>query len=78
MKLKIVEKIEEPTEWVSSLVIVEKKNGKIRLCLDPKDLNKEERHLSHANTTERKSPVRWLEHVILENWMLHQDSGRFL
>lgn len=35
-----VRKIEEPTEWVSSLVIVEKPNGDLRLCIDPKDLNK--------------------------------------
>jgi len=25
---------------VSSLVVVEKPNGKVRLCLDPQDLNK--------------------------------------
>ena len=30
----------EPTGWVSSLVIVKKQNGSLRLCLDPKDLNK--------------------------------------
>ena len=29
----------EPTDWVSSLVVVKKKNGKIRVCIDPKDLN---------------------------------------
>lgn len=38
-ELGIVKKIEEPTEWVSSLVIVEKANGDLRLCLDPKELN---------------------------------------
>ena len=37
---KIIEKVTEPTDWVSSLVVVEKKNGKLRLCIDPKDLNK--------------------------------------
>ena len=40
LKLEIIKKIEEPTEWVNSLVIVEKSNGDLRLCLDPKDLNK--------------------------------------
>lgn len=30
----------EPTEWVSSMVAVKKKNGKVRICLDPRDLNK--------------------------------------
>lgn len=36
----IIRKIEEPTEWVNSLVIVEKKNGDLRLCIDPRHLNK--------------------------------------
>lgn len=39
-KLGIVQKVEQPTEWVNSMVIVEKQNGKLRICLDPKDLNK--------------------------------------
>ena len=38
--LGIIEKVIEPTPWVSSLVIVQKPNGQIRVCLDPKDLNK--------------------------------------
>ena len=33
-------KVSEPTEWVNSLVIIEKVNGKIRLRIDPKALNK--------------------------------------
>ena len=28
------------TPWISSMLAVPKKNGKIRICLDPKDLNK--------------------------------------
>ena len=40
-KLDVICKVTEPTEWVNSLVIVEKpETGKIRVCLDPKDLNK--------------------------------------
>ncbi|CAI5671480.1 unnamed protein product [Oreochromis niloticus] len=38
--LEVIEKIDEPTEWVSSLVIVEKKTGKLRVCMDPRDLNR--------------------------------------
>ena len=38
-RLKVIEKVTEPTDWVNSLVIAEKPNGKLRLCLDPKDLN---------------------------------------
>lgn len=35
----IVSKVDEPTDWVQSLVIVQKPNGSLRLCLDPKELN---------------------------------------
>ena len=37
--LGIIEKVTEPTPWVSSLVTVRKPNGQLRVCLDPKDLN---------------------------------------
>ena len=36
----IIADTEGPTQWVSNLVITNKKNGTIRLCLDPKPLNK--------------------------------------
>lgn len=39
VKEKIIEKIEEPTDWVNALVIMQKPNGSLRICLDPKDLN---------------------------------------
>lgn len=36
----IIAKDSEPTDWISSTVVVMKPNGKIRLCLDPRPLNK--------------------------------------
>ena len=36
----ILAKITEPTDWVNFLVCVTKSNGALRLCLDPKDLNR--------------------------------------
>ena len=38
--LGIITKQQEATEWVSSMVVTEKKNGQLRICIDPKDLNK--------------------------------------
>ena len=39
-KLEMIRKVKEPTDWVSSLVVVEKPNGKLRICNDPVHLNK--------------------------------------
>ena len=39
-KMGVIKKIDGPTEWVSSLVIVQKMTGALRICLDPRDLNK--------------------------------------
>ena len=35
----IMKKVTEPTAWISSLVVVDKP-GKMRICLDPRELNK--------------------------------------
>ena len=35
----VLVKVDKPTDWVHNLVIVEKKNGSLRLCLDPRLLN---------------------------------------
>jgi len=36
----ILTKVTEPTDWLNSLVCVTKSNGALRLCLNPKDLNR--------------------------------------
>ena len=35
LKINIIVPIEEPTDWVNIMVIVEKPNGKLRICIDP-------------------------------------------
>ena len=37
--LDIIEPVDEPTDWVNELVIVEKPNRKLRICLDIRPLN---------------------------------------
>ena len=36
----VMEQVNEPTDWVSSLTYVVKRNGKLRICIDPRPLNK--------------------------------------
>ena len=36
---QIIVPVTEPTNWVSSVLAVPKKDGSVRICLDPKDLN---------------------------------------
>ena len=36
---EVLEPVTESMEWVNNLVITEKKNGSLRVCLDPRDLN---------------------------------------
>lgn len=38
--LGVICPVEEPTEWVNAFAIAHKRNGNIRLCLDPRNLNK--------------------------------------
>ena len=35
-----IAKVDEPTDWMSSAVYVKKRNGQLRICLDPRELNK--------------------------------------
>jgi len=39
VKTGVLMKRDEPTDWVNSLLIVEKKDKSLRLCLDPRQLN---------------------------------------
>ena len=36
----MAERVYEPSDWVNSMVTVIKPNGKLRICIDPRDLNK--------------------------------------
>lgn len=39
-KLKVIEKVEVPTEWVNSMVTIIKPNGQLHIYIDPRDLNR--------------------------------------
>ena len=51
MKEGIITEVHDHTEWINSIVPVVKEDGSLRLCLDPKDLNKAiERNQLYART----------------------------
>ena len=39
-KLNVISKVDEPTKWVNSMLVVPKPNGAVRIFLDPRDLYK--------------------------------------
>ena len=55
--LKVIEPVTSPTDWVSQMVTVQKRDGSVRLCIDPRSLNqalKRERY--HLPTFEEVVP----------------------
>lgn len=40
LKLDVIEKVEGPTSWVNPLVVAEKPNGDVRVCLDMRQANR--------------------------------------
>ena len=57
--LDIIEPVQKPTDWVNGLVVVEKPNEKLRVCLDPRPLNKaiKREHLHLPTTREISSQM---------------------
>ena len=60
-KLDIIEKVSEPTDWVNSLVSVIKPNGKLRICIDQRDLNRaiKRQHFQLSSTEDLFAQMFW-------------------
>jgi len=58
LELGVISTIDEPTDWVSQMVVVEKKRtDRVRLCIDPRPLNKAlKREHYHLPTLEELLP----------------------
>ena len=54
-----IKEVQEYTEWINSIVPVKKPNGSLRLCLDPKDLNKAVKRNQWYNRTVDVSYQSW-------------------
>ena len=51
IKNKIIRKVTEPTDWVSSLAYSHKNDRSLRICRDPRHLNTALRRPHHATPT---------------------------
>ena len=47
----MIKKVNEPTDWVNAIACSRKKNGALRICLDPKPLNKCIKRTHHKTPT---------------------------
>ena len=79
-KLGIIEKETMPTDWVNSLVIVHKANGKLCIRIDLRDLNKatKRQHVQLPSVEElfaQMSGVRYLVHWIC---LMHTGTLRLM
>ena len=43
----VIEPTDEPTEWTSSLVVANKANGELRVCIDPHGLSRTIKRVQH-------------------------------
>lgn len=57
-EIEVIERVDEPVERASNLVIVEKKSGQLRLCIDPQDLNTDILSENHTIPTFESIAVR--------------------
>ena len=78
----IISPVDIPTPWVNSLVCTHKKDGTIRVCLDPKDLNRAilREHYTMPTRDEllsRLSGVRYISKLDASNgfWQIKLDEA---
>ncbi|XP_021340039.1 uncharacterized protein LOC110441256 [Mizuhopecten yessoensis] len=74
----IIEKVDQPTDWVSSLVVVEKPSGKLRVCLDPRYLDVAIKREHYQLPTFEDIVSRIPMPSTSPNWMPIMDTGRNL
>ena len=57
-RLDVIERVYKLTDWVNSMVTVIKKNGQLRICIDPRDLNRAIKHEYYPMRTVKEIVTR--------------------
>ena len=77
----VIRKVEERTDRVNSMAIVEKSDGNLRICLDPRHLNKaiKREHfqvLTIEDITTRMASAKWFTKLDANwrYWQIPQDE----
>ena len=54
VKRGIIRKVIEPTDWVSNMVVIRRKNNHLRICIDPIHLNRQIQRPHYMLPTQEK------------------------
>ena len=85
VKSGVLQKVDQPTDWVCNLVVVEKKDESLRLCLDPKDLNRAIKREHYTIPTIREIVTKFARKTVFSTldlkdgyWriQLHEESSQ--
>ena len=74
--LGITVPVNEPTEWVNQLVVTEKPNRKLRICLDSSDLNEAILRERYKCLLQNNSFQKYQVHNSLQNLIVLTVIGR--
>ena len=66
-QLGVITKVNTPTDWCNKMVVVFKKSGDVRICVDFRLLNESVERETHPLPTERKPLRNWLEQLYSVN-----------
>ena len=74
----VIRKVDEHTDWCSSLAYSTKKNGSIRVCIDPQRLNAALRRCPHNIPTLEEINPSSLKQSYSASWMPKPGTGLFI
>eukprot|EP00057_Strongylocentrotus_purpuratus_P021908 XP_011676382.1 PREDICTED: uncharacterized protein K02A2.6-like isoform X1 [Strongylocentrotus purpuratus] len=77
-EIGVIERVTEPTDWVSQMTVVHKPDGRVRICLDPRGLNTAIRREHFPMPTFEQFQLEWLARVYFRNSMPRADTGSSL